>query len=1310
MYKKFLNAILFGALILGSAGTITSCKDYDDEIDEINQKLNTLSSKDELAAQVSSLTSTISAAQAAAAQASTEAANALANAKEAAAQAEKAATGAGQATGQAAEAITNAKAAATTADNAAAAAKEAAATAAKASADAAKAVAAGEDATKALADAKKAADAAAATAKEAAEAAAAAKKAADEAAKSAGTAAAKAVADAQVAIADAAKKVAEESAKAAAADAVALELKAINERLEKLEKGGGSIDPKDLEEIQKAIEEAKKATNDIIGKISTAVTSVSLVDSYTAAQVLSSVAGDNAAYALTVNGQGTVANFYYELLLGKKVLDMEYGTLQDQMAENPEAFEDQMIPSISLNMPYDLDLDFTTILEKADWTADQEWGDWEKEYNNEPIEFYGIGADLKNAMTFKKNQLQPRGDYFVVRVSPTNAELKADQIQLVNSVGENMNEFLTYAVQPFTGKLSRIADVNINTDLLGKTRAEGDSETGLWIVKATMKKGLTTEQLKKFAEMTVWTNDINVPSSVFPQDEDEVNPGIPSEAALKAVTRSTVNLDDASSEEDPGTAIATVINKYLFAVQVNNTAEDAADRYVTSSYDLTMGTSAFQPANRLHFTVNGTRVEEWNNRFVSPSLSFVNGSTQYTCIDQEYEERVWLPDMVDAKPNIVLKPQAAPTDPVQNAEVNDKVYDIPNQNLVGYADYDDRSQKPVLMVKRGEKFTIALEANQGWAYTPKQEEKGRVQAEIVAAVKPVETAKAVKAVYVKLDQPNAVESNPSEWVAWKSYEYGYDGIDKVIPVNADGTCTIDLSVDGWSIVTTRGDVIGFRVYAINWDGTLVDPDGRAFYVQVASDEVAAGTQTIIKPRSDKDFVTVDEDGEETELEFAEEGWPVSDAKDFAFTEKQLKRAAKFVWSADIIKYTDNNVGDGKWSDKDEEQIFEEISFSPRFLDKDGEELWTIESETGDLPDVDLTKVASVVTLPVIPNWLAYIDDKEYKGVLTLQNDKGDAIASIPISMTKVIPNEAPAGFEVKTDQLTEGIYHALLVPSIIADGEATPSWDAFTATHGAMRMLDVFNMGDSENDPKDVESLAANYIITFAKADFKADGKTVIDNPVLGTETLAVPAKFIDGETEHATTVKYNYGKISTKDYDAKNDVFKDHIVPVADFNTIFYDIYDLNFPKIQYHWYAITLPEYKAMYAASATKLPADAVFEIEYGQTDKTINLKYILGKGKDKEYNGTLAAPYKNSLSVFDEDGEAEVLLVTKEGKNAGIAEYFDVEVAEGVLKFTPKSTDTTPMVNVPSVLKITVYDSYSHDYHVVEVDMTVKPRVN
>ena len=40
MNKKFLSAVLFGALMVTSTGTFVSCKDYDDDIDQINNKLS----------------------------------------------------------------------------------------------------------------------------------------------------------------------------------------------------------------------------------------------------------------------------------------------------------------------------------------------------------------------------------------------------------------------------------------------------------------------------------------------------------------------------------------------------------------------------------------------------------------------------------------------------------------------------------------------------------------------------------------------------------------------------------------------------------------------------------------------------------------------------------------------------------------------------------------------------------------------------------------------------------------------------------------------------------------------------------------------------------------------------------------------------------------------------------------------------------------------------------------------------------------------------------------------------------------------
>ncbi len=79
--------------------------------------------------------------------------------------------------------------------------------------------------------------------------------------------------------------------------------------------------------------------------------------------------------------------------------------------------------------------------------------------------------------------------------------------------------------------------------------------------------------------------------------------------------------------------------------------------------------------------------------------------------------------------------------------------------------------------------------------------------------------------YVALDDKNAIESAPSERNAWKNY-------------SCTGLLKTTKAGDKLEITITDqnalNDIIGFRVYAVNYDGTLADPDGKAFYVQVAA--------------------------------------------------------------------------------------------------------------------------------------------------------------------------------------------------------------------------------------------------------------------------------------------------------------------------------------------------------------------------------------------------------------------------------------------------------------------------------------------
>ena len=80
MNKKFLSAILFGALMVTSTGTFVSCKDYDDDIDKLQTQIDKLATKEDMNSQIASLQSALSSAASEAAAAKTQAADALAKA------------------------------------------------------------------------------------------------------------------------------------------------------------------------------------------------------------------------------------------------------------------------------------------------------------------------------------------------------------------------------------------------------------------------------------------------------------------------------------------------------------------------------------------------------------------------------------------------------------------------------------------------------------------------------------------------------------------------------------------------------------------------------------------------------------------------------------------------------------------------------------------------------------------------------------------------------------------------------------------------------------------------------------------------------------------------------------------------------------------------------------------------------------------------------------------------------------------------------------------------------------------------------
>jgi hypothetical protein len=467
---------------------------------------------------------------------------------------------------------------------------------------------------------------------------------------------------------------------------------------------------------------------------------------------------------------------------------------------------------------------------------------------------------------------------------------------------------------------------------------------------------------------------------------------------------------------------------YLFAMAIENTidaADDAEERFIISDFVITIETSEeFERASKLSYLVDETSVEEINNRATDSSKSLnEEGIT--------YKELVWTD-------------KAQPTQTTTNTEQG-----------------DDRSDKDVYPAVQGVPMTIKLTGAD---------------------------VESIRAMYVTLDyKVNAIESAPSEWNSWKSYDY--TGLDEVVI----GT-EVEINITNESAIN---DVIGFRVFAVNYDGTLVDPDGKAFYVSLGVEGENWGTvNTVVTPES------------------------------------EIVDAVSAVATTTLTTVTGAKSFD--W-DTDEDENGVNPAFQIELVDASGTALFS--SDGGDITTLNIANVKGVRAIPTALSWLAYEDNKVYNGTLLVKNATNHVIATLKVTFKKVLPTTAPSGFSVKTSQIaSDGVYYSYLIPD---------DWEAPNATQGTMDLGQVFNFtGDA---------LAAvdNFDVIFA--DAAKSGANIVDltvNP--GDGLLSVAKEFVDNTTEHETTVVYNYGEISTA-----LAAGEDYVIEVEKFPTVFSNIYN---------------------------------------------------------------------------------------------------------------------------------------------------------
>ena len=376
----------------------------------------------------------------------------------------------------------------------------------------------------------------------------------------------------------------------------------------------------------------------------------------------------------------------------------------------------------------------------------------------------------------------------------------------------------------------------------------------------------------------------------------------------------------------------------------------------------------------------------------------------------------------------------------------------------------------------------------------------------------------VKGFYVTLDSEFAIESAPSEIEAWKSFSYTNVGVpgDSKRPAKMFYGNEGSISIDSPAAV---GDVIGFRVYVVNLDGTLVDPDGRAFYVKVATEK------TVAKLTAEEMVAELNYDKDNDGLSF---GNNVRKSNSNYYVIAELtKEAAAAIQSANYM---------APWTITENASNYGNNSIPVNYGD------FTISfNEKPDFKGDDALSKAKYVKLE-INTPTNFLDEGTYAAQTTLYNGNNTEICDLSVTFKKTLPEYAPVlGWAPAYNPATQVFANKAQNDPTIYQLEAA------TSTPTAVEMTDLMKSleyGSWTNDK-------SYYTLEFAKAT--ADGKSKYlptSNSLPATTAvgannqykLTPDVKAIDGKS-HDVIYGYDYGYISlTKDYQSAQYTRKHHV------------------------------------------------------------------------------------------------------------------------------------------------------------------------
>ena len=430
----------------------------------------------------------------------------------------------------------------------------------------------------------------------------------------------------------------------------------------------------------------------------------------------------------------------------------------------------------------------------------------------------------------------------------------------------------------------------------------------------------------------------------------------------------------------------------VYALAVNNTSEDPEDkRYAVSEFNLELNIA--NAAHAATFTVNDIDISNLHNRYAFSEMNIATNKQEWNWI---YGAGVNSPATAE---EIAVAPSTA------TAATG---YNVANRGKFGTA--DNRQTQPFLQAKAGTDIKIKFPVN-----IP------------------------IKGFYVELDYRNCVESEPSETAAWSAYEYEgvgkHDVAGNIVPAKMfdgnEGTIKIVSA-------SAEGDYIGFRVFAVNLDGTLYDPDGQAFYVYVGETAVAGG------------------DWSATITPTADDGSAIVDAQGPAAGQIKSGMTWELLWDEGNPEIATSTFAANTWYApvKDRKIAAEYVSGTAtgttdatNFEPTDFFNIAYYQNNTARGTNETPTSVSGInkVKVNIIAGKAKQLqDNKTYKLKLVGSQVVGSVntiLQVIKITVTKNVPNALPANFRLRTGQSSD--INVLMAPSVAG----VINWNQFTAAN-----------------------------------------------------------------------------------------------------------------------------------------------------------------------------------------------------------------------------------------------------------------------